>query len=147
MIGSARVSSRAADALGGVEAVHAGQHPVQDDETERIRAAGAVVLLEQRKPLLRARDGDRRNRPASEQRLEQFPAGRGVLHDQHRALRRAWTDATRAGTSCCASVAEAGGEEEGRADAGRALEGQVAAHQPRQPPADRQPEPGAAVLA
>ena len=39
------------------------------------------------------------------------------------------------------------GERERGADARRALEDQVAAHQPRQPPADRQAQAGAPVLA
>ena len=42
---------------------------------------------------------------------------------------------------------ETRGEDEGRAFTGRALERQVAAHELRQPAADRQSEPGAAVLA
>ena len=145
MIGSTRVSSRAADALGCIEPVHAWQHPVEDDETKRIRAAGAIVLFEQRKPVLGASHRDRRDGPASEQRLEQFTARRGVLHDEHRALGDA------RGRDTCGQVfsrlgRQAGGEEERRADAGSTFEGQVAAHEAGQPAADHQPEPGAAVL-
>ena len=81
-----------------------------------------------------------------EQRLEQLPAGRGILHDQHRPLRQ------RGRNGACRRRLlrvgrEAGGEEERRAGAGDALEGEVAGHEPRQSPADRQPEARAAVLA
>jgi hypothetical protein len=45
------------------------------------------------------------------------------------------------------AVLQAGGEPESAALARLALDARVAAHQFRQPPGDRQPEAGAAVLA
>ncbi len=71
---------------------------------------------------------------------------RGILHDQHRPRRQRGRNGAR-GRRLLRVDCEAGGEDECRPGAGNALEGEVARHQPRQSPADRQPEAGAAVLA
>ncbi len=135
-----------ADACGGVDAVHAGQHPVHDDQAKRIRAACTVVPLEQRESLFRIRDGDRRDRPASEKHLEQLAGRRGVVDDQRRLFSERGRRDGR-GHVLVRVECEPRREEERRAGAGRALEGEIAAHQTREPPADRQPETSAAVLA
>ena len=66
--------------------------------------AGAIVLLEQGQPFLGTRDGDDGKRPASEQRLEQFTAGR-VSPPQSAPASRASRDGTaRSGSGCWASA-------------------------------------------
>src|SRR5262249_22061189 len=117
-----------ADPLGRVEAVHPRQHPVEDGEAEPIRAAFAIVLLEERKALLGAADGHWTKRPAAKQHLEKLAARRRVLHDQDRPLReRRWSDAS--GHLLLRLGREAGGEKERRAGARDALEHEIAAHQ------------------
>ena len=98
-------------------------------------------------PSSRGRDRDARDRPALEQRLEQLAARRRGLRRPAPGARAARPGRRGAARPAARSSANRAGEDEGRADAGRALEGEVAAHQPRQPAADRQAEAGAAVLA
>ena len=43
-----------------------------------------VAVVEQCQALLRRADGDDRNRPAGQQRVQQFAAGLAVVHDQDR---------------------------------------------------------------
>ncbi len=146
MMGSARVSARVRMRSAASSPFMPGSIQSRMTRPKAIPAAVAVLLLEQRKAVLRARDRDHGNRPASEQRLEQLPAGRGILHDQHGLLRQRGRNGA-CGHRLLRVDREARGERERRAGAGDALEGEVAAHEPRQPPADREPEARAAVLA
>ena len=135
-----------ADLRRGLEAVEAGQPPVEEHEAERVARAGPVALLEQAQGLLGRVHRHRRDLPAVEERLQQLPARRRVLDDEHRplahALRRPARQRLRARLD-----AEAPGELEGASPPGLALDGQVPAHQPREAPADGEAEPGAAVAA
>jgi hypothetical protein len=68
-----------ADESGGIEPVHAGQHPVEDDEAEWIGRARPVAALEQRQPSSAvATDTGGIDQPA-QQRLQQLAAARRCL--------------------------------------------------------------------
>ena len=140
----ARLVARA-DALGRVEPVHAGQHPVEDDEAERILSSFPVAELQQSESLFGRGHRHRRNRPASQQRLQQLAARLGVFDDEYRPL----GDASRNAASRRLGLgldAEARGKEEGGALARRTFDRQVAAHETGQTPADHEAESGASVL-
>jgi hypothetical protein len=109
------------DALGGLESIHARQHPVEHHEAEGIASSSPIATLQQRKPIFDDGHGHRRNRPAPEKRLEQLAARRGVFHDQHRQSRNGFGCDTRWALELSLD-AEARGKEEGRAGAGNAVD-------------------------
>ena len=134
-----------ADALGRFEPVHAGQHPVEKNQTERIGPALPVVPLEQRQALFGRGHRHRGDRPTAEQRLDEMATGLRVFDDEHRSF----------GETCGGDAsrplglrldAQARGEVEGSALPPGTVDRQVAAHEPRQAPADDKTEASAAVL-
>ena len=135
-----------ADLRRGLEAVEAGQPPVEEHEAERVARARPVALLQQAQGLLGRVHRHRRDLPAVEERLQQLPARRRVLDDEHRSLAHARGRPAR-GRPGARLGPEAPGEEERAAPPRLALDGQVPAHQPREAPADGEAEPGAAVAA
>ena len=140
----ARFAARA-DALGRVEPVHAGQHPVEDDEAERILASFPVAALQQSESLFGRGHRRRRNRPASQQRLQELAARLGVFDDERRPLGDASRNAA-SGRLGLGLDAEARGKDEGGALARRTFDRQVAAHETSQTPADHEAKSSASVL-
>ena len=132
----------ALDVAAGLQAVHAGHAPVHEDDVEGLRG------------VLRLDGGDGFGpgchhldefSDGAERLLEDLPRRGVVIHHQHAQVREPLGD--NLARALRGADLQPDREEEGAAHPGLAFEPDAPAHQLDQPPADGQPQPGAAVLA